>query len=128
MPLNPLRALASFLQSTYRRLFKAEIKHSKHLGAFDDVIVRSTREATDDLLKMGTLLIVKDGTFYKWARFQCPCGCGQKQVISLESNHNPHWSIYESSGTITLQPSVHVNGQGGCGAHFFIRNNMIDWV
>jgi hypothetical protein len=113
------------------KIFKtqgAEIKHVQRLSAFDTVLIKPSREASDDLLKYGTILIVKDGSIQKWARFICPCGCGQKQVISLQASHSPHWSLNTIGETITLHPSVHVNGTDGCEAHFFIRKNQIEWV
>lgn len=125
--MHPWKAAYQFFINIFKRK-TAKIKQVSRLSSFNSVLIKPSREATDDLLKPGTLLIVKDGTFYRWARFTCPCGCGQKQVISLQSNHSPHWSIAENGTSVTLHPSVHVNGNGGCGAHFFVRNNRIDWV
>lgn len=123
--------LISRLIQFIKRLFTADTKQftPARLNSFSEVLYVSPRDARNDLLTPGTMMIVKDGDFLKWVRFICPCGCGDIQVISLQESHSPHWRlIEEDKGVVTLQPSVHVSDSNGCGAHFFIRRNRIDWV
>lgn len=56
----------------------------------------------------------------------CPCGCGQVVYLSLEHQFDPHWELEQhDDGTVTISPSV--QQLGGCGSHYFIRRNEIQW-
>lgn len=59
------------------------------------------------------------------AIFLCPCGCGEPCVCPLKPNAPNGWDFSEHNGKVTLSPSVL---QGGCNAHFFVRDNKIIWV
>lgn len=54
----------------------------------------------------------------------CPCGCGEKVVLPIDSNQ---WILsYDGSG-ITLLPSVG-NYQFKCKSHYYIRNSEVVWI
>ena len=61
----------------------------------------------------------------KWLRLQCPCRCGQVVALNLMTSHRPRWEVQQAHGAITVHPSV---DSRSCGAHFWIRENEIQWV
>lgn len=59
----------------------------------------------------------------------CACGCGQKSVTDLQPRWSDGWTITENEGLVTLSPSIgNFNGESPYHAHYFIRNNKIQWV
>lgn len=60
---------------------------------------------------------------YQTAVHLCACGCGFKVVTPL----GPHDWVLIFDGTVTLRPSVG-NGQLPCRSHYYIRNDLIDWL
>lgn len=60
--MHPWKAAYQFFINIFKRK-TAKIKQVSRLSSFNSVLIKPSREATDDLLKPGTLLIVKDGTF-----------------------------------------------------------------
>ena len=70
------------------------------------------------------------GVLYVSKRFnlvicQCPCGCGTEAVMPIKPKPWG-WDYSEKDGRITLSPSVATNCVNR--AHFFIRENKIQWV
>jgi hypothetical protein len=62
-----------------------------------------------------------------WARFLCPCGCGELTMISLQAGHHPCWSaMVDPKGRVTLSPSV--ARTVGCKAHYFIKEGNVIWA
>lgn len=69
--------------------------------------------------------------------FDCPCGkCGELCGIEFHNpidggpSHDPmrhaHWHrTGETFETLTLTPSIHRSGPGGCGWHGFITNGEV---
>ena len=60
---------------------------------------------------------------YETAVHRCACGCGTKVVTPF----GPHDWVLTFDGTVSLRPSVG-NGQQPCRAHYFVRNDRIDWL
>ncbi|WP_420813195.1 DUF6527 family protein [Pararobbsia silviterrae] len=62
----------------------------------------------------------------KWARFKCPCGCGEVLALNLMPSHSPRWTVSSApDGAISIFPSVDATA---CGAHFWIRNGRLRWA
>lgn len=61
--------------------------------------------------------------------FVCPCGCGEFHIMPTHSaGERPNecsWELKRDGDEITLSPSL-LNTR--CGAHFFLRQNRVDWV
>ncbi|WP_416235422.1 DUF6527 family protein [Nitrospirillum sp. BR 11164] len=74
----------------------------------------------------GRLLVVTNGALQKWACFRCPCGCGERVLLSLAENRRPRWSVsVDWLGRPTLSPSI--NRLDGCRSHFWVRRGRIEW-
>jgi len=54
----------------------------------------------------------------------CPCGCKQKIDIGIAPFWKDGWTMTENNGEVSLSPSL-LNRF--CGAHYFFRNNKIEW-
>lgn len=75
-----------------------------------------------------------DGVVH-YVRFLCPCGDPDCLHILPVHAGPTKWDFEEhEDGAITLAPSilrkVHRNHDGhesGCGSHFFIRRNRVEW-
>ena len=72
----------------------------------------------------------EDGVLYVSKRFQlvickCPCGCGFEAVMPIKPKQYG-WDYIEKDGKVTLSPSVATDCPKK--AHFFIRENKIQWV
>lgn len=58
----------------------------------------------------------------------CPCGCGRHVCITFGEQWGPgqNWSYkIHPDETISFHPSVH--SFNACGAHYFIRNGIVEW-
>ena len=61
----------------------------------------------------------------KWARFACPCGCGETLTLNLMRSLSPRWEVRLSiDGKADIFPSVH---NLPCNSHFWIRCSRFDW-
>lgn len=77
-------------------------------------------------VKKDVLYLVAPGQRPKWALFQCPCGCQSVITLSLQSVHQPHWSLMNSSANRPiLSPSVWRDV--GCLSHFWIKDGRVFW-
>lgn len=70
------------------------------------------------------------GVLYVSKRFSlviclCPCGCGTECVMPIKPK-SYGWDYAEKGGKVTLSPSVAQNCTNK--AHFYIRENRIEWV
>jgi hypothetical protein len=75
----------------------------------------------------GDLVVVRSGSFTKWACFKCPCGCGQKIALSLQKERRPSWSVaVDCLQRPTISPSVHQ--LAGCLSHFWIKAGDVEWT
>jgi hypothetical protein len=80
-----------------------------------------------DELSFDDLVVVRSGTFTKWACFRCPCGCGEKVALSLAENRRPAWRVsVDWLRRPTIKPSVWLTDC--CRSHFWITNGCIQWV
>jgi Family of unknown function (DUF6527) len=72
------------------------------------------------------LVIVRSGSFTKWACFRCPCGCGDKIALSLATDRRPSWKVVlDRLRRPTVTPSVWQ--KAGCYSHFWIKKGAVDW-
>lgn len=98
------------------------------LNEFKNIVFYDSLNKINKELEHGVIAIIKYDEIFKHAAFQCPCGCKEMRVISLQPYHSPHWEIEMNDGKITISPSIFVDEVNDCGAHFFVRDNMVDWV
>lgn len=84
-------------------------------------------EQPEKIVPHEALFVVMGGTEPKWLIFRCPCGCGDEIKLSLMQNYRPNWTISQDiNGLLTVFPSVNI--VGGCGSHFWIRKNKVEWA
>jgi hypothetical protein len=77
-------------------------------------------------LRLGKMVIVRDGKIDKWACFRCPCGCEEKIQLSLSTARRPRWMVETDwFGRPSLKPSVRQTA--GCKAHFWVRSGRVEW-
>jgi hypothetical protein len=79
-----------------------------------DALMRVTKPGDAALVRRGVVRSIV---------FMCPCGCGEKLPINLDSRAGPAWSLYEGRGKLSLYPSVW--REGGCGAHFIVWRSRV---
>lgn len=93
-------------------------------------------EIKDDVPPVGntnssTIALYRKNGQFSWARFKCPCGCGQMITISLSPYFMPFWNVQvhkqNCRNTVTFHPSIWIS-MPNCSAHFYIRNNKVYWV
>lgn len=77
--------------------------------------------------KRNTITIVRKNSTYAWVKFYCPCGCGNEVTLSLNTNIRPYLYLKLNKNKVTLSPFVYLT-EFSCKSHFFIRENMVDWV
>ncbi len=75
----------------------------------------------DPALEEGVLYVV-DGL--DSVEYLCPCGCGNTVILPVQIHEDHGWGFRERDGRVTLSPSVL---SGTCKAHYFIRENIINW-
>lgn len=81
--------------------------------------------AIEDLVA-GVLIVVEDGAIQKWVCFRCPCGCGEKIMLSLAAQRRPHWTVtLDWLGRPTLSPSVRQVTQ--CRSHYWVKRGKLEW-
>jgi Family of unknown function (DUF6527) len=77
-------------------------------------------------IKPGQILMVGDVKYQKWVCFQCPGGCGEKILLSLNQKRYPCWAIsIDWLGRPTLDPSVRQLNE--CRCHFWVRQGVVEW-
>lgn len=64
--------------------------------------------------------------------FLCPCGCVCELDLPLQGGParpgRQSWQIERSdASTLSLSPSVNIPQGFGCGSHFNLKNNRIEW-
>lgn len=80
--------------------------------------------ATTDL-RPDELVIVR-GEIDKWALMRCPCGCGERLLLSLACEKRPRWRVeVDRLGRPTVAPSIRM--RDGCQAHFHLRSGRVEW-
>lgn len=98
-----------------------------HLVERPDLVGRIVAEhpAPEDLVR-GVLSVVVDGGLRKWACLRCPCGCGEKIMLSLATQRNPHWTVtLDWLERPTAWPSVRQVTQ--CRSHYWVKRGRIIW-
>lgn len=81
--------------------------------------------AIDDAKREGKLVICDDSDL---VLYLCP-QCNKPVAIELGNSQGPSWKMDDhGNGTVSFSPSViHTKSRGGCGAHYFIKKNKIEW-
>jgi len=110
----------------FKNLWLTFLERIRQTSKYRKVIV--IKQQPDKLVPYETLIVIIGGDEPKWLLLRCPCGCGEELRIPLMKNHTPHWDIFEETkNTITVFPSINIK-HPGCGAHFWIRNNKVEWA
>ncbi len=100
-----------------------KIQRRRH--GFAGVVTVDITEDPARHLARRELVLVGSGGKPKWLKFACPCRCGEVLALNLMGSHSPRWFVQQdSAGSISVSPSV---DSTTCGAHFFIRNNRVEW-
>ncbi|SKA41286.1 hypothetical protein SAMN02745126_06482 [Enhydrobacter aerosaccus] len=74
-----------------------------------------------------TVYVVGGADYQKWAYMVCPCGCGERIMLSLAKNRRPRWQVeIDWLGRPTIKPSVWQTD--GCYSHFWIKKGAIQWT
>lgn len=102
------------------------------IDKFNNIRRLDIKEKIEEYNNQEIYLYEKNGE-PKYARFICPCGCNEVLTLPIKEKgfnyHYPTWGIFiDDKNQITISPSINVNGNGGCNAHFFVRENAIEWV
>lgn len=81
---------------------------------------------TPDELPSGSLVLVKNGQYLKWACFRCPGGCGEKLQLSVNVNQRPHWTVQlDWLRRPSVTPSI--RQLNTCRCHFWIKKGVVKW-
>lgn len=84
------------------------------------------RHPRPEELPPSTVIVVKDGHFEKWACLRCPCGCGEKLMLSLNQARRPCWAVtLDWLGRPSITPSI--NQLNACRCHFWIKGGIVEW-
>jgi len=70
------------------------------------------------------IYIVKNNDKQKWVVFACPNKCGKRIEVNLMQSRQPFWLLKMKKKKVSLSPSIVVTD---CGAHFWLRNNNVEW-
>jgi hypothetical protein len=74
-----------------------------------------------------TLCIVSGDGYQKWAYLVCPCGCGERLMLSLAKSRRPRWHIdIDWLDRPTIRPSIWQTD--GCYSHFWVKKGRIEWT
>ena len=81
---------------------------------------------TPEKIKPGQMLIVGGAKYQKWVCFQCPGGCGETILLSLNQARHPCWIV---STDWLERPTVHpsIRQLNDCRCHFWIRQGAVEW-
>lgn len=80
-----------------------------------------------ETLPAGLLYVVGGKAYQKWAFLVCPCGCGERIMLSLAKNRRPRWQVeLDWLQRPTVKPSVWQTD--GCYSHFWIKKGIIHWT
>ncbi|PKP11941.1 MAG: hypothetical protein CVU09_00135 [Bacteroidetes bacterium HGW-Bacteroidetes-4] len=78
---------------------------------------------------------LEDGKLYISKEFgivahSCACGCGGRCIMDLKPYWKDGWTLTEhGNNVVSLSPSVgNWSGENPYHAHYFIKNNKIDWL
>ena len=93
---------------------------------FPKVVYLESRVDPGSALQQNCFVIVGTRERPKWAKFKCPCGCGDTLSLNLMQSHRPCWQVtLEKDGSVTVFPSVDATS---CKSHFWVRRSEIEWV
>ena len=90
-----------------------------------DIVTRPAPEQPEEM-RDGLLYLIAGRSGPKWAGFLCPCGCGERILLSLSQERRPRWSVdADWFGRPTVTPSVRQTD--GCMSHYWVRKGRVDW-
>lgn len=93
--------------------------------SFRGVVYVSSDRDPSPMIRDRFLVLVGSTERPKWARFSCPCGCGEILALNLMRSLSPRWEVQVSDdGKADVFPSVH---SLPCDSHFWIRHSRVDW-
>ena len=91
--------------------------------------VVATVEAADEVperLPAKGAVVVGQPSHPKWLAFDCPCKTGHRILVTLDTDHYPHWTIINEA-RLTISPSVdYRSNDRRC--HYVINGGQIIWV
>jgi len=77
-------------------------------------------------IKPGQMVIVGESGSQKWACFQCPGGCGETILLSLNKKQNSSWTAFvDRLERPTIHPSIRQLNE--CRCHFWIQQGIVEW-
>lgn len=118
-----VNVIRRFLVTLWRRFFPH--KPPQRQEHFSGVAYADSATTAKDAIDQKALVLIGTKEHSKWLRFRCPCGCGEELALNLMKSHYPCWTVtLHKDNTMSVSPSVDATN---CGAHFWIRNNNIDW-
>lgn len=95
------------------------------LMAKPDLVAQTGTEQPEEMTR-GRLYLVVGRSGPKWAIFLCPCGCGERVLLSLSRERRPRWSVdVDWLGRPTFSPSVRQTD--GCVSHYWVRKGHVEW-
>jgi hypothetical protein len=112
-----MRLLQRLCDWVFRR--KPEHRYSRVIN------VNSMSEVPNDI--GSTIFLVGPVDWPKWAIFMCPCEEGHRLSVPLMRSVDPHWRLARRRGSVSLWPSVSVDG-GSCSSHFWLKENQVHWA
>jgi hypothetical protein len=73
------------------------------------------------------LYVVGGADYQKWAFLICPCGCGDRIMLSLSQKQRPRWQVeVDWLGRPTVKPSIWQTE--GCFSHFWLKKGRVHWT
>lgn len=87
---------------------------------------RLTKLTVEQVVHVPEVMLL--GVIYVSKRFEtclhlCPCGCGEKVVTPQHPTTG--WVLTGTDDCVTLHPSI---ANPWCRSHYFVVNNVIDWL
>ena len=80
-----------------------------------------------------TIYYEQSGDYIQLVFFICPCGCGGATVLPTYMNPDtkegkePMWLVEKKDDKISLTPSIWRKQPNSCNAHYFLKNNEVQW-
>lgn len=90
-----------------------------------DLVAQLVVEQPEEMV-CGRLYVVAGRLGPKWAAFLCPCGCGERVLLSLSRERRPRWSVdVDWFERPTIAPSVRQTD--GCMSHYWVKKGKTIW-
>lgn len=90
------------------------------------LVAKSLEMPAPEDLPTGWAIIVGPASRPKWVTFQCPSGCKEPLLLSLNPDRRPRWTVtFDWLGRPSINPSI--RRPDGCRSHFWIRKGQVEW-